>query len=220
MTVKNGVIFLKKLLKYGFLLVFAVLVLWGGWSLLHPAKEHNGFLVVLDPGHGGDDPGAVVGEAMEKDINLTVALLVREQLSEQEGVTVLMTRDQDIYPSLTDRAELANGEKADLYVSIHANTLENNDSFAGVFTFYHPDKPGDKRVADTIQAAVTASTGGIDRGIRSEDYAVLRETEMSAVLIEMGFMTSPDELGMLLDAEYQKLLAQGIAQGILDCRTF
>lgn len=207
--------FLKKLLKYGFLLIFAVLVLWGGWSLLHPPKDNDGFLVVLDPGHGGDDPGAIVGEAMEKDINLAVALLVQEQLSEQEGVTVLMTRNQDVFLTLTDRAELANKENADLYISIHANALENNDSFAGIFTFYHPKKSSDKAVAETIQSSIISISGGFDRGIRSEDYAVLRETNMPAVLIETGFMTCPEELNMLLDADYQKLLAQGIAQGIL-----
>lgn len=209
---------MKKLLKYGFLLIFAVLVLWGGWSLLHPAKDNDGFLVVLDPGHGGDDPGAIVGEAMEKDINLAVALLVQEQLSEQEEVTVVMTRDQDVFLPLTDRAELANRENADLYVSIHANALENDDSFAGVFTFYHPDKSSDKAVAKTIQSAVISACGGLDRGIRSEDYAVLRETDMPAVLVETGFMTCPEELNRLLDTDYQKLLAHGIAQGILAFR--
>lgn len=210
---------MRKLLKYGFLLAFAAVVLWGGWSLLHPTEENDVFLVILDPGHGGDDPGAMVGETMEKDINLAIALLVREQLADQEDVTVVMTREQDVFLSLTDRAELANQEKADLYVSIHANALEGDDSFAGIFTFYHPDKRSDQAVAETIQAAVSASSGGLDRGVRSEDYAVLRETDMSAVLVETGFMTCPEELSMLQDLDYQKLLAVGIAQGILNCRT-
>ena len=208
---------MSKVLKYGLLLIFAVLVLWGGWTLLHQEEDDGVFRVVLDPGHGGDDPGAVVEEALEKDINLAVALLVREQLAEQEGVVVLMTREQDVYPSLTDRADFANREQADLFVSIHANSLEDN-SYAGIFTFYHPDKRSSRSFAEAIQAAVTAASGGLDRGVRSEDYAVLRETEMPAVLVETGFMTCPEELALLLDTDYQKLLAQGIAQGILDCR--
>lgn len=200
-------------------MVFAALVLCGVWSLLHPAAEDDGvFLVVLDPGHGDHDPGAVVGEAQEKDINLAIALLVQEQLSEQEGVTVVMTRDQDVFLSLTDRAELANKEKADLYVSIHANALENDDSFAGIFTFYHPNKASDKAVAKKIQSAITSASGGFDRGVRSADYVVLRQTDMPAVLIETGFMTCPEELALLQDGDYQKQLAQGIAQGILNCR--
>lgn len=208
-------------------MAFAALVLWGICSLLLKGKndsiiprsaENNGeFLVVLDPGHGGNDPGAVTGKALEKDITLSIALLVQKQLAEQEGVTVVMTREEDVYPSLTDRTDLANQEKADLYVSIHANALENNDSYAGIYTFYHPDKPSDKAVAKTIQSAIITATGGIDRGVCSENYAVLRETDMPAVLIETGFMTCPEELDMLLNADYQKLLAQGIAQGILTC---
>lgn len=208
---------MSKVLKYGLLLIFAVLVLWGGWSLLNREEDNGAFLVVLDPGHGGEDPGAVVGESLEKDINLAVALLVREQLAEQDGVVVLMTREQDVYPSLIERADYANQEKADLYVSIHANSLEDT-SYAGIFTFYHPDKRSSRVPAQAIQTAVTAVSGGLDRGVRSEDYAVLRKTEMPAVLVETGFMTCPEELALLLDADYQKLLAQGIAQGILNCR--
>ena len=208
---------MAKVLKYIVLLICAFLVLWGGWTLLHQEEDNGVFLVVLDPGHGGDDPGAVVGEALEKDINLSVALLVREQLEQQEGVVVLMTRDRDVYPSLTERADYANREQADLFVSIHANSLED-DSYAGLITFYHPDKHSSRTFAKTIQAAVTAASGGLDRGVRSEDFAVLRETEMPAVLVETGFMTCLEELALLLDADYQKLLAQGIAQGILDCR--
>lgn len=233
---KKWGVFLTKVLKYGFLLLFAILVLLGGWSLLHPEgdqstsqrptrvhstfqqpteEDSDTFLVVLDPGHGGKDPGAMVGDVMEKDITLAVALLVQEQL-EGEGISVIMTREEDVYPNLTERADLANQEEADLYISIHVNALENNDSYAGIYTFYHPDKPSDKALAEAIQAAVTSASGGIDRGVEGEDYAVLRNTEMSAVLIETGFMSCPEELIKLQDAEYQKLLAQGIAQGILD----
>lgn len=208
---------MSKVLKRGLLVILAVLVLWGGWSLLHREEDDGVFLVVLDPGHGGDDPGAVVGETLEKDINLAIALLVREQLEEQEGITVLMTREQDVYPSLTDRADFANRENADLFVSIHANSLED-DSYAGIITFYHQDKRSSRAFAQAIQAAVATASGGIDRGVRSEDYAVLRETDMPAVLVETGFMTCPEELALLQDADYQKLLAEGIAQGILDCR--
>lgn len=202
--------------KYGVLLAFAALAVWSGWTLLHPADD-GVFLVVLDPGHGDHDPGAVAGEAMEKDINLTVALQVRELLEAQEGVAVVMTREEDEFLSLADRAQLANQEKADLYVSVHANALDD-DTFAGIFTFYHPNKPSSQATAKIIQAAVAAASGAIDRGVRSADYVVLRKTNMPAVLVELGFMTCPEELALLVDGSYQKLLAQGIAQGILACR--
>jgi N-acetylmuramoyl-L-alanine amidase len=202
------------------LLIFVALVLWGGWSLLHPAEDtlDGTFLVVLDPGHGDTDPGAVVGETAEKEINLAVALLVREQLEQQPGITVSMTRQDDTFLSLSERAQLANQGGADLFVSIHANALEDNDSYSGIFTFYHPDKSEDRALAAKIQKAVTAACGAIDRGVRSADYAVLRETGMDAVLIETGFLTCPEELAKLVDPDYQALLAQGIAEGILACR--
>ncbi len=208
---------MSKMLKCVILLIFAALVLWGGWTLLHPEEDDGLFRVVLDPGHGGEDPGAVVGEAQEKDINLAVALLVRDQLAEQEGIEVLMTREEDIGLSLTDRADFANEKQADLYVSIHANSLED-ESYAGIMTFYHPGKYTSRAYAQAVQDAVTAAAGGIDRGVRSEDYVVLRETDMPAVLVETGFMTCPEELARLQDGDYQKLLAEGIAQGILACR--
>lgn len=128
-----------------------------------------------------------------------------------------MTREQDVYPTLTDRADFANENQADLYISIHVNSLED-ESFAGIMTFFHPEKRSSRAYAQAIQDALTTASGGLDRGVRSEDYAVLRETDMPAVLVETGFMTCPEELALLLDKDYQQHLAQGIAQGILDCR--
>lgn len=211
---------MSKALKAVCLLIFAALVLWGGGILLHLGSREDDdgiFRVVLDPGHGGEDPGAVVGEVQEKDINLAIALQVRELLAEQEEIEVLMTREQDVYPTLTDRADFANENQADLYISIHVNSLED-ESFAGIMTFFHPEKRSSRAYAQAIQDALTTASGGLDRGVRSEDYAVLRETDMPAVLVETGFMTCPEELALLLDKDYQQHLAQGIAQGILDCR--
>lgn len=205
---------MPKFLRYAVLVSALILVVWGIYTLTSP-KEDGPFVVVLDPGHGGDDPGAVVGEDCEKDIDLAVALLVREQLAGQEDLVVKMTRSEDVFIPLSDRAAYANGEEADLFVSIHANALDNNIEYAGIMTFHHPKKSDGKSPAKQIQAAVCNETGGIDRGVRSEDYAVLRETEMPAVLVETGFMTCPEELALLTDAAYQQKLAAGIAQGIL-----
>ena len=202
-----------KFLKLSLAFLLLVLLLWGALVLFVP-KDDGDFHVVIDPGHGGEDPGAVYGEVYEKDINLAIALLVRDNLSGQEGITVSMTREDDSFPSLTDRAEFANKEKADLYVSIHANALED-ESYSGLFTFYHPDKRTSKKPAELIQSAASNATGAIDRGVRTENYAVLRETDMPAVLIETGFMTCPDELALLVDANYQVKMAKGIAEGIL-----
>lgn len=206
---------MPKFLRYCLLFVCVVLIIWGGLTFFL-TKDDGYFVVVLDAGHGGDDPGATVGETYEKDINLAVTLLVQEQLKTQENIIVKMTRTEDVFVSLSDRAAYANDEKADLFISIHANALENDESFSGVFSFYHPKKRSSKEPAKIIQKFVSDETGAADRGVRSEDYAVLRETEMPAVLVETGFMTCPEELELLVDADYQKQLAKGIAQGILE----
>lgn len=205
-----------KFLKLSFAFLLLVLVLWGALVLFIP-KDDGSFHIVLDPGHGGEDPGAVSGEIFEKDINLAIALMVRDNLVGQEGITVSMTRDDDSFPSLTERAEFANKEDADLYVSIHANALED-ETYSGLFTFYHPAKRSSKKPAELIQNAASTASGAIDRGVRTENYVVLRETDMLAVLVETGFMTCPEELEKLIEPEYQAKLAQGIADGILSVR--
>lgn len=206
---------MPKFFKYCLLFVCTVLIIWGGLTIFL-SKGDGDFVVVLDAGHGGDDPGATVGETYEKDINLAVTLLVQEQLKTQENVVVKMTRTEDVFLSLSDRAIYANDIKADLFISIHANALENNEEFSGIFTFYHPEKRSSKKPAKIIQEAIFNETGAEDRGVRSENYAVLRETKMPAVLVETGFMTCPEELALLVDGDYQKQLAKGIAQGILE----
>ena len=177
------------------------------------AEEDDILHIVLDPGHGGTDPGAVVGEIYEKDINLAIALMVRDILAEQENIVVSMTRDDDSYPSLTERDEFANKIDADLYVSIHANALDDT-SYSGLFTFYYADMRNSKKPAELIQNAASAETGAISRGVRTENYTVLRKTNMPAVLVETGFMTCQEELTLLCDIEYQMKMAKGIAKGI------
>ena len=202
-----------KLLKISFAFLVIVLIFWGLVHVLEPQND-GVFRVVIDPGHGGKDPGAVVGEIYEKDINLAIALMVRDKLSEQNGVEILMTREDDSFLTLDDRAELANKKDADLYVSIHANALDDT-SYSGLITFYHTDVRFSEKPAKLIQYAVSEETGAIDRGTRTENYVVLRKTDMPAVLIETGFMTCPEELVLLIDNKYQMKMALGITKGIL-----
>lgn len=172
------------------------------------------FIVVLDAGHGGKDPGAVIGDAYEKDIDLAIVLKLRDILEKEKGITVLLTRDDDTFVGLSERAAFANNNNADLFVSVHANTY-GDASVYGINTFYHPWKTSDQTIASAIQSGAVAMTGGKDRGAQSVNYKVLRETTMSSALIEVGFMSCPDELSNLLDSAYQEKMAQGIAQGII-----
>lgn len=201
-----------KLLKISLVFLIAVLLLWGALALFS-SQDDNVFCVVIDPGHGGKDPGAVSGEIYEKDINLAISLMIRDNLSEQDNINVYMTRNDDSFLSLSERAKFANERKADLYVSIHANALED-ETYSGLFTFYHTNKPLSKQAAELIQSAAVAASGALDRGVRSANYTVLHETDMAAVLVETGFMTCPEELAKLLQPEYQIKMAKGITDGI------
>ncbi len=177
------------------------------------------YTVVLDPGHGGSDPGAVTEEIYEKEINLAIALLIYDQLNDRENINVFLTRNSDEFVPLSNRAQSANKLNADLFVSIHANTLDDT-SYSGIMTFHHPDKASSKKAAHIIQTALIEETGALDRNVRTEDYIVLKETQMPAVLVETGFMTNEKELSQLLDPDYQFKIATSITKGILTCAKY
>lgn len=170
--------------------------------------------VVLDAGHGGSQTGALYSGVNEKDINLSVAKKVESILLKQ-GYNVVMTRTTDATVGLYDRADIANAVEADVFVSIHSNAAENNADYTGIYTYYHPTSRRGARLAQAIQDPICQITGAIDRGIKDADFVVLRETDMCAVLVEMGFMTNSGELQRLITPSYQDKLAAGIAEGIV-----
>ncbi|MDB7815640.1 N-acetylmuramoyl-L-alanine amidase family protein [Intestinimonas butyriciproducens] len=170
--------------------------------------------IVIDPGHGGSRPGARYEGIAEKDINLAVSKKL-ETLLKNHGYNVVMTRSTDVDVGLYERADIANAVNADLFVSIHSNAAENRPDYQGIYTYYHPSSRRGARLAQAIQTPLCRMTGGIDRGIKDADFVVIRETQMCAVLVEMGFMTNHEELMNLIDDSYQDKLAQGISEGIV-----
>lgn len=170
--------------------------------------------VVIDAGHGGGDPGAVVGDVYEKNINFAVATRVKNILT-ANGYNVIMTRDTDKSLGLNPRARTANQSGADIFVSIHSNVCVETSDYAGTYTYYYKTHKGSSQLAKDIQTAICDQSGSINRGIAHGDYQVLRTTKMSAALVELGFMTNPQELQNLTTPSYQAKLAEGIAQGII-----
>jgi N-acetylmuramoyl-L-alanine amidase len=170
--------------------------------------------IVLDAGHGGEDPGAIQGDAMEKEITLDIVKMTKDLL-EESGYKVGMTREEDCRVELGDRASFANKRNAQVFVSIHCNASENHKG-NGIET-YHTEQKGleDKMLAEMIQKAVIEQTDAFDRGIKAADYTVIVRTTMPAVLIEVGFLTDEVEKNMLQDKEYQQKLAKGIVDGIV-----
>ena len=176
---------------------------------LDPEKQ----TVVVDAGHGGAQTGALYEEIAEKEINLAVARKVEAELR-GAGYNVVMTRTTDATVGLYTRADIANAADADLFVSIHSNAAVNNTDFAGAYTYHHTSSARGARLARAIQGPLCERTQAIDRGIHHADFVVLRETNMCAALVEMGFMTNHEELLLLTTPAYQDALAAGIAQGV------
>lgn len=179
-----------------------------------PQIRYGTGTVVIDPGHGGKDPGAksVLGY-WEKSVNLEISRKVVSYLK-QSGVNVVMTRNDDSYPSLESRAALANRIGADLFVSIHCNTIADS-SFRGFIIFTARSASWtSKKTARNIKNTLSAA-GIPDRGIQNQDFRVLVQTKCPAVLIECGFMTNYDEASQLQNSWYQDKLARAIADGIV-----
>ncbi|MCD7752117.1 MAG: N-acetylmuramoyl-L-alanine amidase [Lachnospiraceae bacterium] len=174
----------------------------------------TGYTIVVDPGHGGEDPGCMSGSIWECDINLAVAEKVADFL-ERYGATVVMTRTEDEYLSLTDRAEIANEAEADYFVSLHCNSYDDDASISGLECYYYPGMEDGEVFAAAITAYMDENTEINVRKYEDNDLSVLRNTAMTAVLVEMGYMSSPTELANLTSDSYQTQLAQAIAEGIV-----
>ena len=190
-----------------------------------PDREHGSFTpttplnpgrktVVIDAGHGGSADGAKYEGVPEKTINLSVARKL-EAILKDLGYNVVMTRSDDSTVGLYRRADIANAVNADLFVSLHANASETNLQARGIYTYHHPGSRRGARLAESIQSSVVQATGAQDRGVKSADFVVLRETNMCAVLVEMGFMSTHEELMTLISSSYQDKLARGISEGIV-----
>ena len=180
------------------------------------SAENNapGFCVVVDAGHGGSDGGTVSGKAVEKDINLSVALKLKAIL-ENDNIEVILTRSSDENMSLAERTSVANASNADFFISLHCNYYEKGAQIAGLECYYNNSNATEsKGYAESIINAVSLSEDIETRYAKTEGYYVLRNTQMPAVLVEMGFLSNYSESQKLLDDDYQESLAQRIAEGI------
>jgi len=179
-----------------------------------PAARRLGRTVMIDAGHGGSDPGApgVLSGVWEASLNLRIANMLAKQL-DQLGYSVLFTRTSDRFTSLGTRTDYANSVLPYVFVSVHCNSIEQPD-FTGIMTFHYATSPAGAQLAALVHEEVLAATGATDKGVRTADFFVLRETVMPSVLVECGFLTNEDECRKLADSTYDQLVAAGIARGI------
>ncbi|RLE37813.1 N-acetylmuramoyl-L-alanine amidase [Candidatus Acetothermia bacterium] len=176
------------------------------------------YTVVIDPGHGGKDPGAIgIGGLEEKSITLDIAKMVYLKSLSYPELRVILTRRDDTYTYPTNRVLTANRLGADLYVSIHANA-HSSPSASGIETLVHESKGRDTpcyHLAELLQRELVAATGAEDRGIKWAPLFI-RRAQMPAALVEVGFVTNPREARLLQTISYQSIIAEAILDGILD----
>lgn len=179
---------------------------------VQPDPVNKKYKIVIDAGHGGKDPGASgKGTHNEKQFNLAVALKVQKLLLLEPKLQVIMTREGDTYPTLTDRSSLANNINADLFISIHGNSTTNNTT-NGTETYFRNEFS--KTFAYLLHKNLVQATKLVDRGIRNGNFHVIRETKMPAVLIEAGYLSNASEEAQLFNEQFQQRVAASIVLSI------
>lgn len=187
-------------------------------AIVPPAPQHGPSgkqIVVIDPGHGGKDPGAIsLNNRYEKNFTLPVSLKIQSLLNDDPNIEVILTRDSDVYPSLQDRAELANRMNAALFVSIHANSIpkENKNNPSGSETYY--TRESSLQFAQVIHKYLVPATTLPDRGIRKGNLYVTRETTMPAILLECGYLSNAKDEELIYTDDFQQRVAEAVVHGI------
>jgi N-acetylmuramoyl-L-alanine amidase len=200
---------------------------WDSWNL-----PLSGKIIYIDPGHGGPDGGAGDKDALEKDIALNVSLMIRDYLQEQ-GALVLMTREEDKdladedtkgysrrkVEDLHKRLNLINESEADMFLSIHLNSIPS-PRWSGAQTFYNPKFEENKALAKAIQGEITRNLENTSREAKGlQSVYILKHSKKAGALVEIGFLSNPEERKRLLEEEYQEKVAASIYQGVLNYLT-
>ncbi len=219
-------------LYFAMLLIFTAIGIWllrqpAIWTSIPLGTLVSGRKVVIDPGHGGGDPGARSNTGItEKHLNLDVALRLKKYLS-RVGVYCIMVRetDRDFFGfgdsystkkrrDLDRRIQIANQSKADIFLSIHANSFPQT-IYHGAQTFYNTNNPESRRLAEAVQEQLVSSLGPNHRKAKKGQYRVLELTEMPGIIIETGFLSNPEEARLLATEQYREQLALAIYHGLI-----
>ncbi|RQD77463.1 MAG: N-acetylmuramoyl-L-alanine amidase CwlD [Candidatus Syntrophonatronum acetioxidans] len=184
-----------------------------------------GTSIIIDPGHGGYDPGVQVSGTMEKEINLEVALILRDFL-QQGGAEVVMTREKDMdfletstgpkkRMDMKRRLEIIEGAKADIILSIHCNAIPSS-RWAGAQTFYQEGREDGKILAEYVQGELIRVLKNTDRQVKGGNYFLLAQSSHPGVIVETGFLSNPQEASLLKNPGYREKVAWAIYGGILN----
>jgi N-acetylmuramoyl-L-alanine amidase len=186
-------------------------------------KEKYNKIVIIDPGHGGSDPGAIANGLTEKTLNLDTALRVKDLLNQNGSVKVYLTRNTDIAVDLYDRPAWAN-QVGDLFVSIHMNAMGNRSQYGanGTEVYYYPHDNDEalgfsgEQLASILDDNLVSTLGSYNRGVLTNRFVVIKYTTIPSALVEVGFLTNSAESDKLSTEEYREKAAQAISQSILE----
>lgn len=202
-------------------------VFWQGSAAVVSHLEDHRHVVMLDPGHGGYDPGAITTQGVyEKAINLKIAQDVKEMLR-PSGIEIYLTREEDMdyapdsvkgkttkkQIDLNHRIEMAKEAKADVFVSLHVNATATGQK-SGAETFYHYKSDSGKKLAEWIQQELIKIPGMNRRVAKPGDFYIINNTSMPAVIVEVGYLSNVKEQKKLQESWYQEQLARAVAKGI------
>ncbi|TCS94141.1 N-acetylmuramoyl-L-alanine amidase CwlD [Hazenella coriacea] len=215
------------------LLYQIVVQVWNKEAEESLAMPMTGKMIIIDPGHGGFDGGAVSATGLvEKEVTLKIALFLRDYLQEA-GALVVMTRETDTDLSQTStkkishrkaedlmqRVKLIEDQNADVFISIHLNAIPS-PRWSGAQTFYHPKREENKKLATLIQSQLIHHLGNTNRLAKQKgDVYILKASPVPTALVEVGFLSNPQEASLLGTEDYQKKLAASIYYGLLEYYT-
>ncbi|MBN3554189.1 cell wall-binding repeat-containing protein [Fictibacillus nanhaiensis] len=191
-------------------------ILGGEASVSNHITSLFGKSIVLDPGHGGTDPGAIGNGLKEKDVVLDVGLKSKELLK-NSGARIVMTRSTDTFITLTNRANMGNNSRADSFISIHANSYPGTKP-NGSETYWNDvyNSSESKALATEIQKLLIQKLQTDDRKVKEADFYVIKYVKIPSVLVELGFISNPQDAQKLASPTYRRLAAEAIAQGTIN----
>jgi len=189
----------------------------GSVQIQFKSGDLSGMVIVIDPGHGGEDPGAVQNGINEKDLNLEMAFMLRDFLKEK-GASVILTRDKDDYVTLKERVDIARENTANLFICVHNNSSDNETAEQGLWLLYNNEN--NMRLYQDVHRGVAAKTGIPGRGPVADDrglYILRHLTDIPVLYIEAAFLTNPDDIVRLTDLSrsYLQNIMAGVTDGIL-----
>ena len=173
------------------------------------------YVIALDAGHGGKDPGGVVGDLVEKSVNLAIVQRVQAQMATDPKMKPYVTRTVDLYIPLEERIRRAEEMKASIYLTIHVNSFDALE-VAGAETWVdstRKDADPSWVLASMVLEGVSGATGCRNRGVRSQEL-YLQRTKMPAIAVEVGYISNPTERALLADPAYRDKIALGIINGL------